>query len=254
MKNKLAQKRRICLICQEKCQVLLKRGLSFAEEKMAEAYRQAEPVRVEYVAGAKYLQRGRYCPSVIRDLYLGNASRGRVLRRITSKTKYSHKYIFDPDEKMLIAESVISKNGRLNCEYLVYEESSVLGFTFDDGGALVLLSEETYIGGKIQSYFCASCFVDKENRLDLGITQIVYEEYTHDAFGFADVAIYNVSPCIDGSSRDDEIEEGVSDYKYHFIRENGLLIGGQPENSDDRLYYSIPKHAITGELLDLILP
>lgn len=252
MENEIEQKRRVCLICQEKCQVLLKKGLFFAEEKMAEAYRQAEPAQVEYVAGARYLQRGLYCPSVIRDLYLSNASRGRVLRRITSKTKYSHKYTFSPEGKILIAESIISENRRLNCEYLVYEGPSVLGFTYDDGGALVLLSEEIYIGGKIQSYFCASCFVDKENRLDLGITQMVYEEYTHDAFGFADVAIYNISPCIEDTSSNDEFEEMVNCYKYHFIRENGLLIGGRPENSNDRLYYSIPKHAKTGRPVQMV--
>ena len=112
MENEIEQKRRVYWVCKTASQALLKRGFAFAEDKTAEIYRRAEPGRVEFVAGSRYLQRGRYCPSVVRDLYLGNASRGRLLRRITKKTKYSHKYTFAPDGKMLIAETVTSETGK----------------------------------------------------------------------------------------------------------------------------------------------
>ena len=245
--GEIDQKRKIWMTCRETGQRLIEKALAFQEERKPEAFQMTEPVRVEYVAGARHLQRGRYCPSIVRDLYLSNASRGSILRRITAKTKYSHRYFCGQEGKMLMAETDASVSGRKLTEYFLYEGNAVLGFTFDDGGAFLNLSEEDYREGKLQSYFFASCFIDRKSHMDFGILQTVYEAYTHDASGFSEVAIYNVSPCIEDPDGDSEINDLISSYRYRFVREKGLLIGGQPVDSAGILYYSVPKNAMTGE-------
>ena len=137
MESELEQKRRICQLCLEKGQELIQRGLDFWKTKMPDTYRQMEPSGMEFVAGARYLQRGRRCPSIVRDLYLANASRGRILHRVTEKTKYSHKYIFGPEGDLRIIETGKAECGIKTWEYLVYEiPDEVMGFTFDEGGKL----------------------------------------------------------------------------------------------------------------------
>ena len=171
---------------------------------------------------------------------------------MTEKTKYSHKYIFGPEGDLRIIETGKAECGIKTWEYLVYEiPDEVMGFTFDEGGALLALSWEKYTGGRLQGYLCASCFIDANGYLDFGIRQMVYEEYTHDEKGFAEVIICNVSPYIEDTACDREIEEGVSFCKFRFIRENGLLVGGIREGCTGKLDFVIPKNAHSGKLCEI---
>lgn len=46
-------------------------------------------VRYEVGVGGELMHRGYYCPSLVEDIIVGNAKRGRIAKRITSRTKNS---------------------------------------------------------------------------------------------------------------------------------------------------------------------
>lgn len=224
-KHVIELKRHAFRTCYSKGKMLLKEGLEFAANRMPEEYQQRQPFRVELVANARYLHRGFYCPSLVRDYFLGNARRGRIIKRPTNRTVYSHKYTFGQDGKLQIVESVLPRNKGSKYEYLVYEENTVFGFAFDSYGALVGLSEENYINGRLKDYFCASCYVHKKDGLNFGITEMLYEEYDCDEIGLYDVTLYHISPYIEQIENDEEVDTLIGLSQYRFTRNDGKIVG-----------------------------
>lgn len=115
-----------------------------------------ELLRCEYAIRSG-LHRGYYCPSPVFDLLVGNVKRGR--RRHTAKDSewpnITHCYHFDDSGKMICSEQFL--NRILLCtEHLIYSGNTVHGIGIDPRGKLLSVSEEQYIGGKIQSYFYSS--------------------------------------------------------------------------------------------------
>jgi hypothetical protein len=59
--------------------------------------------RKEYAVKGENLHRGYYCPSPIDDIIIGNAPRGKILKRVTSRSKPRYEYDFDEEGKLIIA-------------------------------------------------------------------------------------------------------------------------------------------------------
>lgn len=109
-KNELLNfKYRLLLDCEKHGLELLEKGLAFDSAKRQQNYPPREELREVCAVGARYLHRGYYCPSPFRDILISNARRGRLLKRPTSRSTPSHRYFFDSDNKMMIAESTLSK-------------------------------------------------------------------------------------------------------------------------------------------------
>lgn len=82
--------------------------------------------RKEYSSGGELLPRGFYCPSPIYDIVTGNCTRGRLLKRITSRSKPAYEYCFDKYGKLIIVNHLYE-----NCsEILEYNDNIVTGITF----------------------------------------------------------------------------------------------------------------------------
>lgn len=113
-------------------------------------------VRREFASQSRYLHRGFYCPSPVLDKIIGNAKRGRILKRITSASKPTHEYGFDVSGRLLWCTS-FDEGSIMSTEYLIYDERAVYGITFNKYGDIEAITEEIYEGGKLVRYLHCLC-------------------------------------------------------------------------------------------------
>ena len=73
-------------------------------------------VRFEYAAAGD-IHRGFYCPSPVLDIVIGNVHRGRILKRVTARSKISHRFGFDAGNTLVYAET-LDDGEVLSIEYL----------------------------------------------------------------------------------------------------------------------------------------
>lgn len=146
-------------------------------QKFQSAY-PADTVRHEY-ASQSTLRRGFYCPSPVIELIVRNIHRGRILKRITSRSNPTHEYGFSASGKLLWCTTL--RNGAVSfTEYLSYENNRVYGFMFDAYGRLCTLTEEIYENDKIVSYSHCLCLTfDTVVRC----ASLEREDYFYDAEG-----------------------------------------------------------------------
>lgn len=119
------------------------------------------------------LPRGHYCPTLVYDTVVGNVHRGKLLKRLSSKSKNYYIYSFDSDDRLIKCEQFY--NGRLAyTEHIFYDEESVFGISLDSMGGLHHISVETYNDNRIVCYEKIQVLPSsKGNRL----TFIQQEEY-----------------------------------------------------------------------------
>lgn len=148
-------------------------------------------IRKEFANKGENLHRGYYCPSPITDIVLGNASRGRILKRITSRSKPSYEYGFDKLGQLCIAH------------YLYLDE-------FDDNHVEVILHDNKCEIGILFSInknghtsiesICESVFDDSNRIKSFILGHIVYknqideieiEKYYYDESGLKTVETYS---------------------------------------------------------------
>lgn len=135
-------------------------------------------VRKELSSGGELLPRGYYNPSPIVDIVVGNTGgKGKLLKRITSKSKPAYEYCFDKDDKLILVNYLHS-----NCaELLEYTGDTVTGITFSNN--------ENYEITQI-----IECKYDKSGRIistliarssfnDCNINEIEKETYAYDENG-----------------------------------------------------------------------
>lgn len=226
------QKREVFLACTEKGRLLIKKGTDFRKEKTVEDIA-AEAFTAEYSKNARYLHRGYYCPSMVRDVLIGNSRRGTIVKRPKQMANITHKYLFSQDGKLRKAVSFIPSDNNTKTEYLIYEENVVYGLAYDDADNLVGLSEEVFADGNVVSYFCASCFVQPNSGMDFGITEMFYEAYHYVEQKLHSMKFFHVCPHIDDPDDDAEVDTLIGMTDYQFIRENGCIVGFEEQNSFD---------------------
>ncbi len=107
----------------------------------------------EYSKGGQAFHRGYYCPTVVMDIVIQNASRGKKVKNIPKQKPY-YRYGFDSEHKLLI----VDKYGDLDRhEFLVYEDNREYGITFDENIGIINISECIYDGqNRLTDYFVYS--------------------------------------------------------------------------------------------------
>ena len=113
-----------------------------------------EPTRDEYCLQSRYLHRGFYCPSLILEHIVDNVKRGRLAKRMTSRTNPTNGYFYDEDDIMRMTETYYP-NGAFTTEYLFYEDNIVFGITCEPNYRIQMISVEKYSDNRIQSYLVA---------------------------------------------------------------------------------------------------
>lgn len=104
---------------------------------------QKKIVREEYSVKGEELERGFYSPSPIIDIVIGNCSRGRLLKRLTVKSKISFSYGFDDFNRLISVNSWV--DGKLaTFENILYFDNSALGITYTSDHTITSICEEVF--------------------------------------------------------------------------------------------------------------
>ncbi len=91
--------------------------------------------KTEFCKGGELIHRGYYSPSMS-DLFFGNVKRGRLLKKAPIDCKFTYEYIFDQGNKLICVNKYDYSDdylAHLSTEVFVYENNSVLAFTFSEG-------------------------------------------------------------------------------------------------------------------------
>ena len=165
-----------CRRFQAECSRLASIACSLLEQKdRLKESSDTNTVRREFASQSRYLHRGFYCPSPVLDKIIGNAKRGRILKRITSASKPTHEYGFDAAGRLLWCTS-FDRGAVLTTEYLIYDEGNVYGITFNTFG-LEAITEEVYEGGRLVRYLRCLC-TDFDNAVEY--SQLECELYSYE--------------------------------------------------------------------------
>lgn len=145
---------------QAECNRLHEAAMRLAPRKAEfEEQYHAETVRKEFASGSS-LHRGFYCPSPVFDIVVGNAKRGKLLKKVTARSKPSHEYDFDAEGRLLRCRTRSHSDGSIvSTEYLVYESDMRYGLCFDAQNRLLNISEEAYHDGRLVHYYLAFCLL-----------------------------------------------------------------------------------------------
>lgn len=221
--NNMHQKYHVWIECLHKGTDLIKEGLAFYAQNGPLQHSEIALSKEEFASNARFLHRGYYCPSPIQDKLVGNAKRGKLVRRKTEKTKITHRYLFDSSNRLIIVEAFLP-DGNKKTEYLVYKGNVVNGYAFDNWGTLVGVSEESYCNNIIQSYFCASCFNHELDRIDWGITNIHYETYSYNDTGLEEADFYLSNFLNSGVKSPEEADTLIQGGRYKFVCKDNEII------------------------------
>lgn len=119
-----------------------------AQKLCAEA--KEKVVRWEY-GTESYMHRGYYCPSPIGDIVLGNNKRGRILKRVTSRSHPVFQYGFDEDDNLIYVKNTYQE------EVILYSREKMIGITVGKDG-IDVYSECDYKDQKLVSYYTADVY------------------------------------------------------------------------------------------------
>ena len=182
-------------------------------------------VRDELAVKCRHLHRGYYCPSPTLDLIIANSSRGKILKRPTSRSNPSFVYKFDAQGRLLWCHN--RECNSLEC--LIYEENKVYGFTFGASSEFHTLTEEYYQNGKLAhfyvahfpypSYLCSSLTAEFFTYDALGLCATQYFTY-HSPLSLMDdsVPVFSLSKYFSHPSCNCLVN-------WQFERQDGFLTG-----------------------------
>ena len=196
---------------ERKAKFLLRVAQCFLQAGGPEEYQSKPVVREELAVGADgYLHRGTYSPSPVIDLLVGNCHRGRILKRPSSRSRISHRYLFDDEDLyMVLGYRAKDPNQVGTMEYLLHEEGLVVGITLSNHGEIYILSEERYNGENLTDYFWVAC---RNYGKEYAFIRGERESYVYDEEGILE--------CTSS-----HFESGYYEtvHRYRFIREAGYL-------------------------------
>ena len=168
--------------CLRLSQVAQKLTLHISEFK---AFCEENTARRELAVGARFVHRGVYCPSPVFDLLVGNAHRGKILKRPTVRSKPTHEYGFDAYGRLLWCNNP----ERQTIEYLVYENDHIYGLILTRANQLCTLTEEVYENGKLVTYNIA------QFHFDIRYCNHIHTEcYQHDSLGLCAAQVHQFMP------------------------------------------------------------
>lgn len=164
----------------EVCQRLMEESVGYLENVDAlEEHSKKNTARMEYaVRGGTH--RGPLCPSPVIEYIVGNVKRGKMLKRVTSASRVTHRYAYDKDGRLLYVEVVSELDGMVYwTEYIMEDNNRRLGFTVDCDGLLCAISEEIYKERVLKRYTYLELLPTSPEPLCYNMrTEIYY--YNHD--------------------------------------------------------------------------
>lgn len=132
--------------------------------------------RIEHAKGGQVLHRGYYCPSLVKDKYLGNAKRGKIYKRTPKFGQYDYEYGFNHVNQLVRVKKVhefTTATDFFDEEYLLYQDNVVWGIGFNHHKELNTISKCTFDQGQLISYM-------HTYGIEGDFNVIYYEEYHYD--------------------------------------------------------------------------
>ena len=123
----------------------------------------------QYGVGGETIHRGYYCPSKIFDVVTGNAKRGRIAKRASTKRRAAYVYGFNHQDELVMV------NAGNEEEFIIRENQTEMGFgTFVDNQEIHTISRCQYDGDKILSYEFGLYMSDDDQ-----VYELTQEKYTY---------------------------------------------------------------------------
>lgn len=197
----------LCLKHQADCRRLVRIGQEHLESiRRSDISHPAE--RLEYAINGD-MHRGFYCPSPVLDLIIGNIHRGRILKRVTARSKITHRYGLDAENNLVYAEAL--EDGEvLSTEYLFTRDNCRMGVTVLSNGDLAAISEEIFENQKLARYSYLSVYPDHDGYF---CANLHVETYEYDELGLCSCKREDFQPYVN-----------VLDiHRYDFTRKDGNL-------------------------------
>ena len=97
-------------------------------------------VRFAYGKGSMYLPMEYYCPDPVEDMVVSNAKRGRIIQKISQKTKPDTVYGFDSENRLVTIEDIGDPSEMLRKAVLIYQEQQAMCLYYNEHGQETHLS------------------------------------------------------------------------------------------------------------------
>lgn len=235
VKKQIASSQQQCQFFANECRRLEQIAAQWAngeQELLKDAL--SRTVRQEFASGSD-MHRGYFCPSPVQDLLIGNTHRGRLLKRLTTRSKPSHEYGMD-DAGRLLWCTIHDGDMTYDTEYLIYEANRILGIQFQADGVLSCITEEIYQEGKLVCLTQADIFPGSP----LCCTSLRAERYQYDDEGLCGCEMHEYSAPVSSYFLDDGFGSQLIEQfsgalflntplcrcdRYRFFRNGGLLTG-----------------------------
>ena len=172
------------------CQRLAELAAAYGDQcRFLQDKLEKEVVREEHAIGGEVMHRGYYCPSPVQDIVIGNCNRGKLLKRMTVRSKPTYKYGFNADSELIIAYT-ISEVGIVP-EIIIRQDQTEIGIKFLENFGIQEISESIYRNGKIVSYIHAPYQPCLNSSYGSDVTQFIREDYTYSAKGLQTADFYD---------------------------------------------------------------
>lgn len=140
-----------------------------------------EITRKEYSTGGEVLHRGYYCPSPVLDIITGNCNRGKLLKRVTSKSKPTYEYGFNGQGNLITVDNIHLGQK----EIIILQNKLETGIVFSEEYGIQAISECAYSDNLIESYvFCL------HNPYENQVVEYTKEEYTYSTSGLSEMDVF----------------------------------------------------------------
>lgn len=151
-------------------------------------------VKKEFAIKGVTLYRGYYCPSPILDIVVGNINRGKILMRVTGRSKPTYEYGFDEQDKLVLVQHLHNEEfdniSTESAEVILHKEKSVVGILiniYKNGEKTIkAVSESIYDEQKRIVSFSYGYLSEKGN-----INELNKEIYSYDEEGLKTSEVYS---------------------------------------------------------------
>ena len=155
----------------------------FCEQYKTGALDNFTVTKEEYCSGFRFMPRGYYNPSPVRELIVGNEKRGRLLKQLTSRTKRYYRYLYDDG---VMRRTDLFNGGKLiETTYLFHDDNIVweIGKYVQpqNDSSIPIISKEVYENDVLMEY--SVCSLYKQPDLAWCAINFSRESYEYDDVG-----------------------------------------------------------------------
>ena len=165
------------------------------------------------------MHRRYYCPSLTHDIVVGNVDRGRLLKRLTPRSKRYFVYGYDHAGRMIWCKE-FSNASLVNIETFIYEGEYRYGFTQNMNHPMFAITQEKFQNGRIVNYLYGHGYHAEEEMVWVEWRQ---ECYHYDEIGLKSCDVFRVCPTMMDMTHDKLIFNRDNGYLKNYYRET--LIG-----------------------------